>query len=1219
MVVKIRKVVLLLTLLLALVSFSKAQLIINEVSQGPTGAKEYVELLVVGTSTCSSIPCMDLRGYYIDDNNGNHATGTGTGIAQGCIRFKSTAFWSCIPIGTLIVIYNDADINASIPSDDLSMSDGNCKLVFPISNCTLLEENTSLPSTSTATYPTTGFTACGSWGSLAMANGDDSFQTISPSGNEVFSVSWGNNTTSSDIYFSGPSSAMVAYMTNSVNNVPTNQANWARVSTSGNQTPGSANNAANAAWISAMNNSCTALTPLVLNSSSTDPSCTCDGTASVVASGSNGPYTYSWAPSGGTAANASGLCAGTYTVTVTSSNGCTQTATETLVASSGLTVTVNSQTICAGQNAILTASGATTYSWSTGATASSITKSPTTTTSYTVTGTSGGCSGIAIATVTVGGPLAITVNSETICTGQSATLTAAGGTTYLWSTGATSNSISESPTTTTSYTVTGSNNGCSGTAVATVTVGAALAIIVNSETICTGQSATLTASGGATYLWSGGSTASSITKSPTTTTSYTVTGTSSGCSGTAVATVTVGSALAISVNSETICTGQSAALSAFGGTTYLWSTGATAFSITESPATTTSYTVTGTSGGCSGTAIATVTVGGALTINVNSETICTGQSATLTATGGASYLWSTGAATNSVTESPSTTTSYTVTGTSGGCSGTAVANITVGGGLAINVNSETICTGQSATLTATGGTSYLWSTGGSTNSITESPAATTSYTVTGTSGGCSGTAVATITVGGALAINVNSETICTGQSATLTASGGTTYLWSTGATSNSITETPGATTSYTVTGTSGGCSGTAVATVMVGNALAITVNSSTICAGQTATLTVSGATTYLWSTGSTDNSITDTPLTTTSYTVTGTSGGCSGNTIAIVTVGNALVISVNSATICSGETATLYATGGVNYLWSNGSITDLISDTPTTTTSYTVTGTSGGCSGSAIATVTVNALPEIVFDADIISGCEPFCVTFTDASNAAGDNITSWTWDFGDGGISVDQHPQHCFDIQGQYSISLAIATSNGCSATFTNVNLITLDPFPVAQFTAPLSVGILEANISFTDNSTGASSWNWDFGDALDTVNNTSSLTDPSHAYSEAGTYCVTLAISNNAGCVDTNQLCFVIKPEITFYIPNTFSPNGDGINDEFYAKGENVFEFEMSIYDRWGDRIFSAKDINEHWNGKANKGTKIALQDVYVYVVTFIDNKNESYHYTGNVTIVR
>ncbi|MDO9187824.1 MAG: PKD domain-containing protein [Bacteroidia bacterium] len=1150
MVVKIRKVLLLLTLLITLLPFSKAQLIINEVSQGPTGSKEFVELLVVGTATCSSIPCMDLRGYYIDDNNGNHATGVGTGIAQGSIRFKSTAFWSCIPIGTLIVIYNDADINASIPSDDISMSDGNCKLVFPISNCTLLEENVSLPSTTTATYPTTGFSACGSWGSLAMANGDDSFQTISPSGNEVFSVSWGNNTTNSDIYFSGPSSAMVAYMTNSVNNVPSNQANWARVSTSGNQTPGSANNAANAAWISAMNNSCTALTPLVLNSSSIDPSCTCDGTATVVASGANAPYTYSWAPSGGTAATASGLCAGTYTVTVTSSNGCTQTATETLVASSGLTVTVNSQTICAGQNAILTASGGTTYSWSTGATASSITKSPTTTTSYTVTGTSGGCSGTAIATVTVSGPLAITVNSETICTGQSATLTASGGTTYLWSTGATSNSITESPATTTSYTITGTSGGCSGTAVATVTVGAALAITVNSETICTGQSATLTAAGGTTYLWSNGSTASSITESPSATTSYTVTGTSGGCSGTAVATITVGSALAVTVNSETICAGQSAALSAFGGTTYLWSTGATTFSITESPATTTTYTVTGTSGGCSGTAVATVTVGGALPIIVNSETICTGQS---------------------------------------------------------------------ATLSATGGTSYLWSTGATANSITESPSATTSYTVTWTSGGCSGTAVATVTVGGALAITVNSETICTGQSATLSASGGTTYLWSTGAATNSITESPTATTSYTVTGTSGGCSGTAVATITVGNNLAITVNSTSICAGQTATLTVSGATTYLWSTGSTDNSITDTPLTTTSYTVTGTSGGCSGNTIAIVTVGDALAISVNSATICSGETATLSASGAVTYLWSNGSDTDLITDTPTTTTSYTVTGTSGGCLGSAIATVTVNALPEIVFNADIISGCEPFCVTFTDASNSIGSNITSWNWDFGDGGISVDQHPQHCFDIQGQYSITLAIATSNGCSATFTNVNLITLDPFPVAQFTAPLSVGILEANISFTDNSTGASSWSWDFGDAQDTLNNASSLTDPSHAYAEAGTYCVTLAISNNAGCVDTNQLCFVINPEITFYIPNSFSPNGDGINDEFYVKGENIFEFEMSIYDRWGDRIFATKDINERWNGKANKGTKIALQDVYVYVVTFTDNKNESYHYTGNVTIVR
>ncbi|MES2591474.1 MAG: PKD domain-containing protein [Bacteroidota bacterium] len=1011
MISKIKKVVFFFSFIL-FPFFSYAQLIINEISQGPSGAQEYVELLVVGTPGCSSIPCMDLRGYYIDDNNGNQATGTGTGIAQGCVRFKNVSFWSCIPIGTLIVIYNDADMNASIPSDDISITDGNCKLVIPVSNCTFFEVNTALPSTADASYPTTGFAACGSWSNLAMANGDDSFQTITPTGTPVFSVSWGNNSLNPIIYFSGTSSATVSYMANTVNDNPNSQSNWTRVATAGNQTPGAANNSDNAAWISSMNNSCTALTPLVLATNSTNATCSCDGTATVTASGSNGPYTYSWAPSGGTTSTATALCAGTYTVTVSSASGCIQTASVTITAGSGLTVGVNSETICAGQTAALTATGASSYVWSTGATTSSITVSPNSDASYTVTGSNGGCSGNAVAMVTVGGALAITVNSETICSGQTATLTASGATTYVWSTGSTDNSI------------------------------------------------------------------------------------------------------------------------------------------TENPASTDSYTVTGTSGGCSGTAVATVTVGSGLTIIVNSATICTGQTAVLTASGAATYVWSTGSTANSITVSPSSIASYTVTGTSGGCSGTAIANVTVANALTITVNSATICTGQTATLTANGGTSYVWSTGSSGNSITVSPSSVTSYTVTGSNGGCSGTAIASVTVGNALAVNVNSATICAGEDAILTASGGVTYVWSTGSTANSITDSPAATASYTVTGSDGGCTGTAVGTVTVGNALAITVNSETICAGQNATLSASGGVTYIWSTGSTDNSI---------------------------------IIS------------------------------------PVITESYTVTGTNNGCSGSATGVITVNPLPDVAFNGNILSGCEPFCTDFTDVSSTTGGIITNWHWDFGGNGVSDIQHPQHCFSTPGQYSITLSVSSDLGCSASFTITDMVVLEPFPVAEFTIPLTIGILDPNVSFVNNSFGASSWNWDFGDSFDSINNSSVLENPVHTYSEAGDYCATLAISNNAGCVDTSQVCFVIKPEFTFYIPNSFSPNADGKNDEFYGRGENIKEYEMSIYDQWGDKIFFTKNINEPWNGLSNKGSGVSQQDVYVYDIVVKDNKNERYQYTGNVTLLR
>ena len=150
-----------LVFLICVVSQVNSQtLIINEVTNGVVGAsQEYVELLVVGTPSCAATPSLDLRGYYIDDNNGAHATGAGTGIAAGCVRFSNNAFWSNIPIGTLILIYNDADFNSSyFPAlNDLSMTDGNCKLVIPISNATLFEGHSTLPSTATSTYPITGF------------------------------------------------------------------------------------------------------------------------------------------------------------------------------------------------------------------------------------------------------------------------------------------------------------------------------------------------------------------------------------------------------------------------------------------------------------------------------------------------------------------------------------------------------------------------------------------------------------------------------------------------------------------------------------------------------------------------------------------------------------------------------------------------------------------------------------------------------------------------------------------------------------------------------------------------------------------------------------------------------------------------------------------------------------------------------------------------------
>ncbi|MDP1747275.1 MAG: gliding motility-associated C-terminal domain-containing protein, partial [Bacteroidota bacterium] len=143
----------------------------------------------------------------------------------------------------------------------------------------------------------------------------------------------------------------------------------------------------------------------------------------------------------------------------------------------------------------------------------------------------------------------------------------------------------------------------------------------------------------------------------------------------------------------------------------------------------------------------------------------------------------------------------------------------------------------------------------------------------------------------------------------------------------------------------------------------------------------------------------------------------------------------------------------------------------------------------------------------------------------------------------------------------------------------------------------------------------NWNFGDST-----TSSLSNPgSHTYQNTGTYTITLITSTIYNCIDTAYETIIIEPEFEFYIPNAFTPNGDEKNDSFSPKGVFIKEYEMMIFDRWGNLIFFSDDINKGWDGKINRGTEIALQDVYVYSIRVIDFKKEEYLYKGIVTLLR
>jgi len=328
---------------------------------------------------------------------------------------------------------------------------------------------------------------------------------------------------------------------------------------------------------------------------------------------------------------------------------------------------------------------------------------------------------------------------RSICLGESVTLTAAGGSSYKWNTGQTTASIKVSPTTTKTYSVTASDsNGNNDTDDVKVTVNSVIASAGNDKTITEGESVTLIAQGGGSYLWNTGETGSSITVTPTSTLDYTVTVTKNGCSDTDSVKVIVNpietSIEASAGEDRSICLGESVTLTASGGSSYKWNTGQTTASIKVSPTTTKTYSVTASdSNGNNDTDDVKVTVNSVIASAGNDKTITEGESVTLIAQGGGSYLWNTGETGSSITVTPTSTLDYTVSVTKNGCSDTDSVKVIVNPiETSIEANAgedSSICLGESLTLSASGGTSYSWNTGQTTASIKVSPTTTKTYSV----------------------------------------------------------------------------------------------------------------------------------------------------------------------------------------------------------------------------------------------------------------------------------------------------------------------------------------------------------------------------------------------------------------------------------------------------------------------------------------------------------
>ena len=261
------------------------------------------------------------------------------------------------------------------------------------------------------------------------------------------------------------------------------------------------------------------------------------------------------------------------------------------------------------------------------------------------------------------GTLTVTASTAVICSGTAVTLNVSGGSSYIWNTGSTSNSIVVSPTTSTTYSVTDPGNACSSAGTILVSVISQPPVTIGgSASVCSGSSAVLTASGGGNYSWTTGATTVSIVVAPTVSTTYSVIASAATCADTGAFTVSViQPPVANIVCADSVCPGQAAALSASGGAAYNWSTGATTAAINIFPTASSSFTVVVSSGGCSDTASCSVVVNPSVIANAGPDiSIAFGDTASLVASGGGAYSWSTGDTTAAISVVPLVSTSYCV-------------------------------------------------------------------------------------------------------------------------------------------------------------------------------------------------------------------------------------------------------------------------------------------------------------------------------------------------------------------------------------------------------------------------------------------------------------------------------------------------------------------------------------------------------------------------------
>ncbi|MDP2387904.1 MAG: PKD domain-containing protein [Bacteroidota bacterium] len=362
--------------------------------------------------------------------------------------------------------------------------------------------------------------------------------------------------------------------------------------------------------------------------------------------------------------------------------------------------------------------------------------------------------------------------------------------------------------------------------------------------------------------------------------------------------------------------------------------------------------------------------------------------------------------------------------------------------------------------------------------------------------------------------------------------------------------------------------------------------------------------------------------------VTPTLNGCVGPPSSFTITVNPTPAAPNTSnnSYCKNDVASALSPSGAGYLWyttSVGGIGTTSAPTPSTsligTNSYYVSQTVNGCEGSrSTVTITINNLPSATL-ATVSPKCPPL---LTDLALSTTDNLVSYNWVLGDGSTfsGNDTVKNHTYSTSGNYNVSVTVTDNNNCENILTFPSAVVVFEVPEAQFSyGPQPTTLLDPIINFSNISIGTRplAYQWNFGTEPGTYVTSE---NPSYTYETAGEYVVQLITTNGFGCRDTTYKTVVIENDIVIYVPNSFTPNGDGVNESFYAQGIGIDEkdFSMMIFNRWGEKIFQSQSLSEVWTGKVND-KPLVDNETFIWKIIYRSGTGDKLVKSGHVTLVK